>query len=846
MRKISLLLLLLWAALFTGGAARAQALDPSFTPAVIKGGATFGIRALQLQPDGKALVAGELDFVGGTLSNRVLRLNTNGTRDASFQATAGALGLVDALAVQADGKILIGGAIAGYNGVNTSSVVRLNADGTLDVSFVPDPALNLRGQTLALAIQPDGKILAVGSYAAVGRGAALANIVRLNPDGSLDPSFAPGTGAGNSTGGGAVFSVLVQADGKIVVGGNFTGFNGVVINHLARLNSTGSLDPTFTPGTGPSSTVRTLAQQPDGKLLVGGSFSTYDGQVARRLLRLLPTGTMDNSFQVGTGPSGMVTRVRLRATGEVLLTGSFTSYNNQVCGPVARLSTSGALDTSFGVATSQYSGVHYDVLEWTGGQLLVGGNEKTYPAGPTTSQNVAYLARLTPAGQLDLAFNLNLEARGSLTSLTFLTSGKLLVTGYFNSFNGTATQYGNLQRLNANGSFDTEITPATPTTPTTYYQQLLPQSDGRTYALLQDDSQSSSIYRLVRLLADGSLDTSFNGPTFDNAYNYVTLNQVLLQANGTIIVTGDFETSNGTPRLQLARLQANGALDATFNNNPFWSGQGSLIQVLPEPGGTFIVEWSTNSSAFSYGLKRLDTSGNLSNTFQNNAVITGSPVPLGVVLQPNGQLVVSGGITSYNGTATPNGAVRLTTAGLVDASFTAALPGQIMAVQPDGRMLLKFDAAKATCTLRRLEANGSQDASFGAVAIPETYYNSDYHNVALQPSDSKIVLYGSFTMVAGQQRISLARLSNTLLATTSASSATALSLYPNPAHASAVLALAASPLARIAQVLDATGRVLRAQAVPSQANQINLDLGGLPTGVYLVRCGLTAQRLLVE
>ena len=209
-------------------------------------------------------------------------------------------------------------------------------------------------------------------------------------------------------------------------------------------------------------------------------------------------------------------------------------------------------------------------------------------------------------------------------------------------------------------------------------------------------------------------------------------------------------------------------------------------------------------------------------------------------------VVVSGGFTSYDGTATPNSIVRLTTAGLVDASFTPALPGQVLTVQPDGRMLLKYDATKATCTLRRLEANGSQDASFGAVAIPETYYNSDYYTVALQPTDAKIVLYGSFTTVAGQPRISLARLSNTLLATTSASSAAALSLYPNPAHATVVLALAASPLARTAQVLDATGRVLRVQAVPSQVSQLNLDLSGLPTGLYLVRCGGTAQRLLVE
>ena len=173
--------------------------------------------------------------------------------------------MVDALAVQTDGKILIGGGLAGYNGVNTSSVARLNADGTLDASFVPDPALNLRGQTLALSIQADGKILAVGSYSPIGRGAALANIVRLNPDGSLDTSFAPGTGTSSSTINGSIYSVLLQADGRIVVGGAFNNFSGATLNNLARLNSDGSLDPTFNPGSGTNATVRTIVQQPDGR-----------------------------------------------------------------------------------------------------------------------------------------------------------------------------------------------------------------------------------------------------------------------------------------------------------------------------------------------------------------------------------------------------------------------------------------------------------------------------------------------------------------------------------------------------------------------------------------------------
>ena len=286
--------LLLLFGLLAGLAARAQGLDPTFAPTLMKGDYTIGVRALAVQPDGKVLVGGNYDFVGGALNNKVLRLNADGSRDGSFQPTGGANGQVSALAIQPDGKILIAGAFSGYDGTVTGPLARLNANGTLDASFN------------------------------VGSGAA----------------------------GIAVYAVLVQPDGKIVVGGDFTGFNGGSTGGVVRLNANGSTDTGFNVGgTGTAYVVASLALQPDGKLLAGGGFRTFNGTAMPRLVRLLPNGTLDTSFQTGTGPNtSLVARVRVLGSGQILIAGGFSAVNGQRLGSVMRLSATGSVDTSFGTA----------------------------------------------------------------------------------------------------------------------------------------------------------------------------------------------------------------------------------------------------------------------------------------------------------------------------------------------------------------------------------------------------------------------------------------------------------------------------------------------------------------
>jgi uncharacterized delta-60 repeat protein len=197
------------------------------------------VGTLAVQPDGKVLAAGGFDFVNGVLTGKLQRFNPDGTPDATFNIGAGANGFIAAVLLQPDGKILVAGGFTIFNDVVVPNLVRLNANGSLDNTFSSQGA-GVPRQPMGLALQPDGKILVSGTAIDVQQ-QTISGVVRLLPNGTRDTSFAPGTG----TDGGFAYCLLVQPDNKILVGGAFNTFNGQPAVGLVRLNPDGSLDPTF-------------------------------------------------------------------------------------------------------------------------------------------------------------------------------------------------------------------------------------------------------------------------------------------------------------------------------------------------------------------------------------------------------------------------------------------------------------------------------------------------------------------------------------------------------------------------------------------------------------------------
>jgi uncharacterized delta-60 repeat protein len=144
---------------------------------------------------------------------------------------------------------------------------------------------------------------------------------------------------------------LLQSDGKILVGGDFTTFNGITANKLVRLNANGSVDTSFSVGSGFDGKIYALTLQNDSKILVGGSFSSYNGQTNKRIVRLNSNGNQDASFVTGSGFSGGTVRtIIVQSNGRIIVGGSFSgNYNGTAVKRMLRLLQDGTYDASFPV-----------------------------------------------------------------------------------------------------------------------------------------------------------------------------------------------------------------------------------------------------------------------------------------------------------------------------------------------------------------------------------------------------------------------------------------------------------------------------------------------------------------
>ncbi|HMQ77766.1 MAG TPA: hypothetical protein PKE21_16900, partial [Flavobacteriales bacterium] len=347
---------------------------------LIGNGANAAVRAIAVQPDGKAVVAGDFTSFDGTAINRMVRLTPDGIVDGSFNAGLGPNVGPSAVAVQPDGKIIIGGAFTSVNGTTRNRIARLNADGTLDATFNPGSGAN--DFILAVVLQPDGKVLVGGNFTTM-NGSTRNRIARLNADGSLDGTFNPGTGPNDR-----IERMVLQPNGAVLVSGQFTSISGTGRSRVARLTATGGLDATFNPGTGANSTVSALALQPDGKVLIGGSFTTFNGTGRNRIARLNANGSLDTGFNPGTGVDAVVRWITVQVDGRALIGGDFTTYNGTARGRYARVLTTGGLDTSYDPGAGASSSLLAIALQ-DDGRALIGGSLTSYNGVST-----GYLARV--------------------------------------------------------------------------------------------------------------------------------------------------------------------------------------------------------------------------------------------------------------------------------------------------------------------------------------------------------------------------------------------------------------------------------------------------------------------
>ena len=612
------------------------------------------IYAVAVQSDGKVLIGGDFPtVVDGMPQSCITRLNCNGSMDPGFQnsltGAEGIISFVESLAVQSDGKVLIGGIFATVNGVPRNNIARLNSDGSLDTGF-QDGLAGVDGEVYAVAVQSDGKVL-IGGYFTTVNGVPRNGIARLNSDGSLDPGFQdPGfqdVRIGAYTYHSYVQSVAVQSDGKMLIGGWFTTANGVTRNNIARLNSDGSMDTTFQDGqSGANYTVACVAMQSDGKVLIGGSFSTVNDVTRNYIARLNSDGNLDLTFQNGQGgANGYVYSMVMLSDGKVLIGGSFPSVSGVLRNNVGRMNSDGSLDPGFQNGLTGANNRVTSVAVQSDGKVLIGGWFTTVN-GVTRNG----MARLNSDGSTDDSFQPDLGGfYSSVQSIAVQSDGRMLIGGWFGTVNGV-TRNG-IARLNSDGSLDTSFQNGLAGANSGVYSMAV-QSDGKVliggvFTTVNGVTRN----RIARLNSDGSLDASFQNVLIGGNG---TVNSVALQSDGKVLIGGWFTTVNGVARNDIARLNSNGSLDTGFLEglDGVYGGVNCVVvqsegKVLI--GGSFYrVNWVEQN-----GIARLDSEGSLDTTFQNGLSGAYGNYSAGTVysvaMQSDGKVLIGGGFSTVNG-----------------------------------------------------------------------------------------------------------------------------------------------------------------------------------------------------
>lgn len=301
------------------------------------------VRTSSVQQDEKIIVGGEFTNFNGEPANYIARLNPDGTIDETFNVGSGFDGWVWATEIQPDGKILIGGNFSSYNGMPRSRIIRLNQDGSVDNSFIAEAVV---GAVRSLCLQPDGKILVGGSFTSFNNTTAN-RLIRLNSNGSNDLTFNSGSGLQGGNPATVAYCISLQDDGKIIIGGSFSFFNGIESYNIVRVNPDGSFDDTFNTGLGFNNQVWGLDIQSNNLILVGGYFEMYNENAASHLARLYNDGTLDNTFDIGSGANGNVYDIVAKDNGQILVAGAFDIFNQIPATNIVQLNSTGQIDNSF-------------------------------------------------------------------------------------------------------------------------------------------------------------------------------------------------------------------------------------------------------------------------------------------------------------------------------------------------------------------------------------------------------------------------------------------------------------------------------------------------------------------
>ena len=365
--------------------------DTTFTTPVLN----QAVYSIAVQSDDKIIIGGAFTTVSGVSSVRIARLDVNGARDATFNVGAGANQIVRQIAIQSDGKAVIVGAHTSYSGSAVNRITRINTNGTRDTTF--NIGTGLANAAYNVSIQSDGKILTTGDFISYS-GSTNNRIVRINTDGTKDTTYTLGTGFNNS-----VYISNLRSDGKLVVAGRFTTYSGSTNNYIVCINTDGTKDTTFNVGTGLDAgwvggLNNSIAFDSEDNTYLASDNLSYSGSFVPRIFKVKDDGTLDPTYDPGIGLSRFAL-ANLISGSRLYTAGTFVNYQTPGATGIAMISDSATLSSSFNPGIGFNNDV-YTIARQSDGKVIAGGAFTTYSGSASTR-----LVRINTDGTRDSTFN---------------------------------------------------------------------------------------------------------------------------------------------------------------------------------------------------------------------------------------------------------------------------------------------------------------------------------------------------------------------------------------------------------------------------------------------------------
>lgn len=552
------------------------------------------VTKIKILASGKILISGQFTRINNMPVNKLLRLHQDGTIDDTFLSVLQEVSNFD---VQSDGKIIVASGRKFY---------RLLPDGSLDQSFSSDVDLFT---SIKMCIGLDDKIY----FSMFG------NVYKLNSSGASDPTFKKGATKDLSD----IWLMHTQADGKILIGGDFTHYNDYASRSIVRINTNGEIDPSF-QAAGANSSITTVLERPDHHLVVAGNFNMY-GPVASNLVELNSDGSLFRSISVLT--INLVSSIVESHEGKLTIAGEFHSVMDNDRYGIARFNADYSLDQSFIPAITLNNQNRHSLQVQEDASLFIGGSHGFFGVFDGIDPVISRIANIHTNGRVNTAFVpffTSANNKGMIHDHLIMPDNKVVATGLF----GDGWQ---VIRVNDDGTkdeaFEDGIPSHLPGTIVKYGDELLLGGPFSAYNGIATNG-------LVAITTDG---------VFLRAYNALPQNsmvtQIAFQSDGKLILLGHFPFASDTKNV--IRLKTDGEVDNTFN------------AILPNGNYADLAVDSLNSiyvsgtlinpvTARVHGIAKFDANGTLDDSFQPWRGSSGFVHILSIEILPDNKIAIGG------------------------------------------------------------------------------------------------------------------------------------------------------------------------------------------------------------